>query len=100
MEPGLAHVTAGSAGLPRGFAAANRRHASGCASEKLDGRELEAEVYRLCDTAQTPAAISKQIAARRDGEVSVEEVKTAIQTLCDAKVLLPINGKLLGLGLS
>jgi ribosomal peptide maturation radical SAM protein 1 len=62
--------------------------------------ELEAEVYRLCDSAQTPAAISKQIAARRDGEVSVEEVRTAIQTLCDAKVLLPINGKLLGLGVS
>jgi magnesium-protoporphyrin IX monomethyl ester (oxidative) cyclase len=59
--------------------------------------EIEAEVYRLCDSAQTAAAISKQMAARGVGEVSDSEVRTAIQNLCDAKILLPINGKLLGL---
>src|ERR1035438_2152665 len=58
--------------------------------------EMEAEVYRLCDSAQTPAALLKQISARR--EVSSEEVQTAIQTLCDAKVMLQMNGKLISLG--
>jgi magnesium-protoporphyrin IX monomethyl ester (oxidative) cyclase len=62
--------------------------------------ELEAEVYGLCDSAQTPAALLKEISARRDAEVSVEEVERAIQTLCDAKVLLQMNGKLLGLGIT
>jgi ribosomal peptide maturation radical SAM protein 1 len=64
--------------------------------------ELEAEVYRLCDSVQTPAALTRQIAARRDrdGAVLVEEVRTAIQTLCEAKVLLQINGKLLGIGVT
>jgi hypothetical protein len=60
--------------------------------------EMEAEVYRLCDSAQTPASLMKQISARRGGEVSAEQVQTAIQTLCDARIILQMNGKLLGLG--
>jgi len=62
--------------------------------------EMETEVYRLCDSAQTPAAILKQIAARRGEVVSVEEVQTAIKTLCDAKVIVQMNGKLISLGIT
>ncbi len=62
--------------------------------------ELEAEIYRLCDSAQTPAALSKQLSARRGTEVSMPEVEPAIETLCRAKVLLRLNGKLLGVGVN
>jgi ribosomal peptide maturation radical SAM protein 1 len=61
---------------------------------------LQAEVYRLCDAAQTPAGIMKLISARHNAEVSVEDVGASIQTLCDAKVLLRMNGKLLSLGVA
>src|SRR5262249_29873230 len=60
--------------------------------------ELETEVYDLCDSAQTPAPVLKEISARRGAWVSAQEVEKAIQALCDAKVLLQMNGKLLGLG--
>src|SRR5262245_23443731 len=61
---------------------------------------LEAEVYRLCDTAQTPTALLKQLSTRRGTEVSMQEVAPAIETLCHAKVLLPLHGKLLGIGVT
>jgi ribosomal peptide maturation radical SAM protein 1 len=61
---------------------------------------LEAEVYRLCDSAQTPAGIMKQISARYNAEVSPEDVEASIRTLCDAKVLLQMNGRLLSLGVT
>lgn len=60
--------------------------------------EMEAEVYRLCDSAQTPSALLKQISARR--EFTMEEIQRAIQTLCGARVMLQLNGKLIGLGVS
>ena len=59
---------------------------------------LEAEVYRLCDSAHTPAALLQQLSTRRGTEVAMQEAAPAIETLCHAKVLLPLNGKLLGLG--
>jgi ribosomal peptide maturation radical SAM protein 1 len=61
---------------------------------------LEAEVYRLCDAAQTPAALLKQLSTRRGTEVAMQEVAPAIETLCHAKVLLSLNGKLLGIGVN
>ena len=60
--------------------------------------ELEAEVYRLCDSAQTPASVLRQLSEQRGTEVSVSEVEAAIETLCHAKVALRVNGKLLGVG--
>jgi ribosomal peptide maturation radical SAM protein 1 len=62
--------------------------------------EMEAEVYRLCDSAQTPSALLKQISARREMGVSMEKVYTAIQTLCNAKVMLQMNGKVISLGIT
>jgi ribosomal peptide maturation radical SAM protein 1 len=60
--------------------------------------KLEAEVYRLCDSAQTRASILSQLAVRRGVGVSVPEVEAAIETLCHAKVALRVNSRLLGVG--
>jgi magnesium-protoporphyrin IX monomethyl ester (oxidative) cyclase len=61
---------------------------------------LEAEVYRLCDSAQTKAALLAQLSQRSTEEVSLSEAEHAIATLCEAKVLLSLNGKLLSIGVS
>lgn len=60
--------------------------------------ELETEVYGLCDAAQSPAALGRQIATRHGAEVSESRMDAAIRSLCDAKILLPMHGKLLALG--
>ena len=60
--------------------------------------ELEAEIYRLCDSAQTPAALLKQLSGRRARALSMQDIEPAIETLCDAKVLLSMNGRLLSVG--
>jgi ribosomal peptide maturation radical SAM protein 1 len=62
--------------------------------------ELEAEVYRLCDSAQTPPALFKRHFTLRETPVSKQEVEQAIETLCRAKVLLSLNGKLLAVGVN
>lgn len=62
--------------------------------------ELEAEVYRLCDSAQTPSALVKRCSASLGRPVSVQEVERAVESLCHAKVLLSLNGKLLALGVN
>jgi ribosomal peptide maturation radical SAM protein 1 len=62
--------------------------------------ELEAEVYRLCDSAQTPSALIKRCSTSRGTPVSMQEVERAIKTLCRAKVLLSLNGKLLAVGVN
>jgi magnesium-protoporphyrin IX monomethyl ester (oxidative) cyclase len=62
--------------------------------------ELESDVYRICDSAQTPAAICKQLSPKWGTELPVEQVQAAIQNLCDACILLQINGKVLGLGVN
>jgi ribosomal peptide maturation radical SAM protein 1 len=68
-----------------------------CANQKSwTAGELEAEIYRLCDSAQTPSALIKRHAA----SVSTQEVEQAIETLCRAKVLLSLNGKLLSVGVN
>ena len=62
--------------------------------------ERAAEVYRLCDSSQTPQAVLKQLSQRRAREVSLEEIDPAITTLCETGLLLRLNGKLLGLGIN
>jgi magnesium-protoporphyrin IX monomethyl ester (oxidative) cyclase len=62
--------------------------------------ELESEVYRLCDSAQTPPALFKWDFTRHGMPVSRQDVEQAIETLCRAKVLLPLNGKLLAVGVN
>lgn len=62
--------------------------------------ELETEVYRLCDSAQTEAALLSQLSQRSAKEISIPEAEHAIARLCDSKVLLPLNGKFLSIGVS
>jgi magnesium-protoporphyrin IX monomethyl ester (oxidative) cyclase len=52
---------------------------------------LEATVYRLCETAQTAMALE------RSG-LSWTEAEPAIDALCESRLLLRLNGKLLSLG--
>lgn len=61
---------------------------------------LAAEIYRLCDFAQTPAALLKQLSARLGTAVSAHEAEAALETLCEANMLLPLNGRLLSLGVA
>lgn len=63
-------------------------------------RDLEAELYRLCDCALTPAALLEQLSTRRGTKVFMEEVQPAIESLCRAKLLLRLNHKLLSIGVS
>lgn len=68
-----------------------------CASKRQwAAGDLESEIYRLCDCAQTPTALSEQLVAR-GRDVSPEEIKSCIDTLCAAKVALHLNGKVLAL---
>ena len=60
--------------------------------------KLEAEVYRACDSARAPAAVKKVLSDRL--AVSRDEIQSAIDTLCEAKVVLPINDKLLSIGVA
>ena len=62
--------------------------------------ELEADIYHLCDSAQTPAALLRGLSARRGTEVSMQEAEPAIENLCRNNVLLRLNGKLLGVGVN
>jgi ribosomal peptide maturation radical SAM protein 1 len=72
-----------------------------CASQRSwTAGGLEAEVYRLCDSAQTRAALIPQLSARRGAEVSRQEIDPAIDNLLENQVLLSLNGKLLALGVS
>jgi magnesium-protoporphyrin IX monomethyl ester (oxidative) cyclase len=58
--------------------------------------ELEGQIYKLCDCAQTPIALVEQLPVRGKS-VKLEEVKASIETLCAAKVALHLNGKVLAL---
>jgi hypothetical protein len=72
-----------------------------CASQRswtVEG--LESEIYRFCDSAQTPTALDHELSARRGAEVSMQEIEPAIDRLLNAKVLLSLNGKLLALGVN
>jgi len=70
-----------------------------CASQRSwTAGEVESDVVRLCDAAQTPATLHSQLIARRGPAVSNDEFESAIATLVESKVLLSLNGKLLALG--
>jgi magnesium-protoporphyrin IX monomethyl ester (oxidative) cyclase len=62
--------------------------------------ELEAEVYRACDYARSPAAVIQHISMTQEADASVEDIQSAIHTLCEAKLLLSINGKLISVGVA
>ena len=53
---------------------------------------LEADIYRLCDSARTPAALKSQL--------STEDLEPAINNLLTTQVLLSMNDKLLALGVN
>jgi ribosomal peptide maturation radical SAM protein 1 len=72
-----------------------------CANQRSWTAEgLEAEVYRLCDSAQIPAALNRELSARHGVEVSMQEIGPAIDNLLRSKVLLSLNGKLLAIGVN
>ncbi|MDT4965637.1 MAG: hypothetical protein QOJ64_374 [Acidobacteriota bacterium] len=72
-----------------------------CASQRnWIAEELEADIYRLCDTAQTPTALSSQLSARRGRGVSIQQLEPAIDSLLNTRVLLSLNGKLLAIGVN
>jgi hypothetical protein len=62
--------------------------------------ECEAAVYRACDSAQTSSGLLSQLSQRHVNQASRDEIDSAIAALCDAKVLLRLNGKLLSLGVN
>lgn len=55
---------------------------------------LEADIYRLCDSAQTRAALNAQL------NTSTPEMDSAIDRLLRTKVLLSLNGKLISIGVN
>ena len=61
--------------------------------------ELESEIYRRCDSARTRPALLAQL-AEAGTDVSTREFQSAVTELCDAKVLLNLNSKLLSLGVT
>ena len=54
---------------------------------------LEAEIYRLCDSARTPKALKSQLSV-------TEDLEPAISNLLNSKVLLSMNDKLLAIGVN
>jgi hypothetical protein len=61
---------------------------------------LEAAIYRLCDTAQTPAALAQQLRADAAWGVTAPEVESAIRTLLDYRVVLSMKGRVVALAVS
>lgn len=58
---------------------------------------LEAEIYRLCDCAQTPASLAKEISTRRGTTVRLQEIEAGIDKLCRSRIVLRLNNKVLGI---
>src|SRR5262249_45341687 len=66
-----------------------------CAREReWTADEVVSAVYRACDTAQTTAGIAKALPH------SALQIDDAIAKLCDAKILLQVSGKLLGIAVN
>jgi magnesium-protoporphyrin IX monomethyl ester (oxidative) cyclase len=61
---------------------------------------LQAELYRLCDSAQSPGVLIQKLSSVRGAELAMEEIEPAIESLLDSKVLLSLNGKLLSIGVN
>ena len=72
-----------------------------CASRRTwaaDG--LASAIYRLCDSARPVTAVVKQLSEETGKAISMKEAEPAIDLLCDAKVMLRSNGKLLALAVT
>ena len=63
-------------------------------------RGLEAEIYRLCDTAQTTASLPRKLAERSRGQARAADVDEAVESLCRNRDLLRLDGVLLSIGVS
>ena len=61
--------------------------------------EVQSEIYRRCDSAQTRATLLTQF-SQAGNELAIREFESAITGLCEAKVLLSLNGKFLSLGVN
>lgn len=61
---------------------------------------LEADIYRLCDSARTPSALKSQLSTAHGRQISLEELERAISNLLGSKVLLSLNEKLLAIGVN
>jgi ribosomal peptide maturation radical SAM protein 1 len=61
---------------------------------------LEADIYRLCDSARPPAALKSQLSTAHGRQISMEELEPAIGSLLASKVLFSMNDKLLALGVN
>jgi ribosomal peptide maturation radical SAM protein 1 len=61
---------------------------------------LEADIYRLCDSARPLSALKSQLSVTQAREVSTAELEPAINHLLSSKVLLSINDRLLAIGVS
>jgi hypothetical protein len=59
---------------------------------------LESAIYRACDSAQLRNVLLNRLCA--GGQCSVEEVELSIARLCESKVLLSLNGKVLALAIN
>jgi len=59
---------------------------------------LAANIYRLCDSAQTSAVLIRRLSEQRGTEILMHEFEAAIDSLIEAKVVLPLGGKLLAVG--
>src|SRR4030095_539300 len=55
---------------------------------------LAAEIYRLCESAQTSAGLIRQLSEQRSAEVTMQELQPAIDGLVESRALLSLNGKL------
>jgi magnesium-protoporphyrin IX monomethyl ester (oxidative) cyclase len=60
--------------------------------------ELQSDIYRMCDSAQSFATLVKRLGTLRATDTLMEHVEEAVEELCEAKVLMRVNGKLLSLG--
>jgi magnesium-protoporphyrin IX monomethyl ester (oxidative) cyclase len=72
-----------------------------CAGRRIPTlRGLAADIYRLCDAAQTPAALLQQLSKRRGTDVTSEEADAAIEALDEAKLILRLSGRIVALGIT
>jgi hypothetical protein len=68
--------------------------------EILQRKFILSFAIRLCDSAQTLAALKSQLSVESGTEVSLKEMELAISGLLDTRVLLSMNDKLLSIGVN
>lgn len=62
--------------------------------------ELESEICRRCDSAQSRPVLLAHLLHCWGDRFSIQDIERAVSRLCDARVLLALNGRLLGLGVN